>query len=602
MNKKIGLVSLGLVGLILTLTLSVALAAPEPDFGGVTQFRDKWVAQDKLVGDPGINRPYTWGPNVPDAPVGLDEPYSDSPGGTRLVLYLDKARMEINNPTTGFVTTGLAVKELVSGKRQDGDNTFTQLTPSQTQVAGDPVAVNPDGPVYASFKDIVTLGNADANSKPNAVGSAINAFINKAGVISTITPPVVLTIGAYNSQTGHNIARPFVEFETQQGPVTDPVSGSTVPNQLIYTADPTSNVFGLPISEPYWVTTKVAGTTQTVLVQLFERRVLTYNPALATNRVEMGNLGQHYYQWRYVESGTSTTTPPATVANFAGTWNTNFALVNLNQTGNAVIGNFQVYSLATSMALHGTVTANTLTGYWGSNTSNTFTFTLASGGTSFGGNFLGTNQWCGVKSGSGPLPAGCGFSGLWNSNFAQVELAQNGPTIAGAYRNYDQTVATPINGTVNGDNGLPIFTGNVSGVPFSLRINKPDGTGFDGHWGTNNQWCGVRNSSGPLPDGCGWSGKWNLSGAGTVANLSQNGANVTGTFIYGDTGTITGNLTTSAWSLKGSWAINTLTGTFKWNMLNYGAPPQKFSGNYNDTHAWCGYRDGTSAPVPCLGS
>ena len=37
-----------------------------------------------------------------------------------------------------------------------------------------------------------------------------------------------------------------------------------------------------------------------VLVQAFERRVLTYTPDNAPEwRVEMGNVGQHYYQWRY---------------------------------------------------------------------------------------------------------------------------------------------------------------------------------------------------------------------------------------------------------------------------------------------------------------
>src|SRR6476469_9531259 len=173
MKHKRGLIALSVLGLVLPFALSLASAAGEPDFGGVSQFRTRWVGQDALVGTPGVNRPYTWGPNIPGAPTTLSEPYANSPGGTRRVLYLDKARMEINDPGTGFVTTGLAVKELVSGLRQDGNNTFVALKPSQTQVAGDPVSVNPDAPVYASFKNVVTLGNADANSKPAAVGQTI---------------------------------------------------------------------------------------------------------------------------------------------------------------------------------------------------------------------------------------------------------------------------------------------------------------------------------------------------------------------------------------------------------------------------------------------
>ena len=45
---------------------------------------------------------------------------------------------------------------------------------------------------------------------------------------------------------------------------------------------------------------KVAGQQRTVLIQVFERRVLTYTAAnQPAFQVEMGNIGQHYYRWRY---------------------------------------------------------------------------------------------------------------------------------------------------------------------------------------------------------------------------------------------------------------------------------------------------------------
>ncbi len=308
MTKKYFLAALTALVILIPMVTLVAQAA-DPDFGGVAQFRNRWIEQDRLAGP---LRPYTWGPGVPGAPTTLSEPYNSSPGGQRRVLYLDKARMEINNPATGQVTTALAVKELVSGSRQDGDTTFTPLAPSQTQVAGDAVSVNPDAPRYASFKNVVTLGNADDKSKPSAIGASINAFIDKAGNVSTISAPESITVGQFEPQTGHNIAKPFVDFENQRGPITDPLSGNTQENQPIYTFQPTPNVFGLAISEPYWVSAKVGGTDRLILVQLFERRVLTYNPNLASNKVEMGNLGQHYYQWRYVETVNTTPTPTPT--------------------------------------------------------------------------------------------------------------------------------------------------------------------------------------------------------------------------------------------------------------------------------------------------
>jgi hypothetical protein len=59
-------------------------------------------------------------------------------------------------------------------------------------------------------------------------------------------------------------------------------------------------VLGHPISEPYWIRARIGGAEQWVLVQAFERRLLTYNPANPAGwQVELGNVGRHYYEWRY---------------------------------------------------------------------------------------------------------------------------------------------------------------------------------------------------------------------------------------------------------------------------------------------------------------
>ena len=61
---------------------------------------------------------------------------------------------------------------------------------------------------------------------------------------------------------------------------------------------------GYPISEAYWTTVLVAGVPQDVLVQAFERRVLTYTPSNPAGwEVEAGNVGQHYHRWRYDGAG-----------------------------------------------------------------------------------------------------------------------------------------------------------------------------------------------------------------------------------------------------------------------------------------------------------
>ncbi|MFN3335892.1 MAG: CAP domain-containing protein, partial [Thermomicrobium sp.] len=59
-------------------------------------------------------------------------------------------------------------------------------------------------------------------------------------------------------------------------------------------------IIGRPITEPYWTLVRLRGEVRWVLVQAFERRLLTYTPENPEGwRVEMGNVGRHYYEWRY---------------------------------------------------------------------------------------------------------------------------------------------------------------------------------------------------------------------------------------------------------------------------------------------------------------
>jgi hypothetical protein len=101
-------------------------------------------------------------------------------------------------------------------------------------------------------------------------------------------------------ETGHNIPDVFYNWLQNQGQIYDRATDSYQYGKVF---DWVSTV-GLPITEAYWVRAKVAGVEQDVLVQLYERRVLTYTPANPTAfQVEMGNVGQHYYRWRYNNDG-----------------------------------------------------------------------------------------------------------------------------------------------------------------------------------------------------------------------------------------------------------------------------------------------------------
>jgi hypothetical protein len=79
--------------------------------------------------------------------------------------------------------------------------------------------------------------------------------------------------------------------------------GRVVQNGVAVNANPLFDwryVVGEPLTEAYWTVVKVGGVDRGVLVQAFERRVLTYTPTNAPAfQVEMGNIGRHYFEWRY---------------------------------------------------------------------------------------------------------------------------------------------------------------------------------------------------------------------------------------------------------------------------------------------------------------
>ncbi len=74
--------------------------------------------------------------------------------------------------------------------------------------------------------------------------------------------------------TKHNVASVFWDFMNSSGPVYQ--NGQTTTDKLF------QNSFyatGYPLTEAYWTHVLVGGVSKLVLVQVFERRVLTYTPS-----------------------------------------------------------------------------------------------------------------------------------------------------------------------------------------------------------------------------------------------------------------------------------------------------------------------------------
>ena len=234
-------------------------------------FDQQWHAAEATV-------PNFWGP-LSTAKDGQQEQYREAtPGGQRLVQYFDKARMELTNPAADTVTNGLLTVELISGKRQLGNDLFAAYAPSTSPVAGD--ADN----AFPTYKSLAALPIKVAQD-PAAVSRLFNAD-GSLGTDATLGADPNAAFGSYQSdpggQYGHNI--PVGMWNYLQG----------LPVAWL-------GAMGYPITEAFWARVKVGGTVKPVLMQAYQRRVLTYTPGNPQGfQVEMGNIGQHYNQWRYV--------------------------------------------------------------------------------------------------------------------------------------------------------------------------------------------------------------------------------------------------------------------------------------------------------------
>lgn len=263
-----------LLGLALLMLFGGALPAGAAAFADPA-FQRQWEAGEATA-------PNVWGP-VANALPGQWEPYTQAQDGSRLVQYFDKGRMELTN---GVVTNGLLATELVTGRVQVGDNAFENRPPPAIPVAGDP---NGGGPTYAT---LAATGALFADAAENPAAASVYAFDARGTLLASAQPAGALApplaTAAFDGPTRHNVIAAFAAYRATVGIAT----------------------VGYARSEPFRATVTVAGMPRLVVIQVFERRVLTYtesNPDAF--KVEMGNIGQHYARWRYPAGP-----PPATVA------------------------------------------------------------------------------------------------------------------------------------------------------------------------------------------------------------------------------------------------------------------------------------------------
>lgn len=289
-----------LVLILLALVLATLPAGPVAAAEiGLFAFQRTWARTDEPVAQHQAQRTWVWGPEAA-SPL-LIEPYAEGSvgdvAGERVVQYFDKARMEVTDgaadPTDPwYVTNGLLARELITGQMQIGADTTLDLAPAEVNIAGDPD--DPAAPTYASLR--AAMGYA-----PIPVGWRITQTIDRAGHVGHDPALAAHDVTAVRlvPETNHTVASVFWDFMNSTGRIADgwvTTDGRLFESPFFAT--------GFPITEPYWTTVKVGGEPTLVLVQAFERRVLTYTPGNPDGwKVEAGNVGQHYYTWRYRYQG-----------------------------------------------------------------------------------------------------------------------------------------------------------------------------------------------------------------------------------------------------------------------------------------------------------
>ncbi len=271
---------------------------------GDFSFKQKYPAYDvPVAGDPLVVNP--------DAPTyasffALNSFYKTQPNQppastTSLGLHVSVDTQGINSALadTPVVTTtsGITTPASTTPGVSTSPSTSVSVTPSPStpvpSAPATPGTVSPGG--SANVPDSIGYGLLE--KQPDRTNEQVITTLSRNGQVglNNLLGAVDGANYVYWERTlGHNIPRIFWDFLNQSGPV---YNGKGLVNGKIVDWVQT---MGYPISDAYWVRTNVAGIARDVLVQLYERRILTYTPSNpAGYLVEMGNVGRHYYNWRY---------------------------------------------------------------------------------------------------------------------------------------------------------------------------------------------------------------------------------------------------------------------------------------------------------------
>lgn len=330
-NHSQKLALMAVVGLLLNLALSAfsmaTLARAAGNYAN-DAFQTAWEQLDGPVAAGQEARPYLWG--TPGAIQ--DEDYREAKNGKRQVQYFAKGRMELTRPDLqpGFVGDGRLVLEMVTGRVQTGDNLYLQYDGAESPVAGSGrFAINKGAPSYRAFQSVIAPQLSQVGNPVNLVlpePESEGFFLRFNSINRDLALGSLSKYVTFVPETSHSVPDVFWNYLNQPD-----ASGVALFNW--------QSLFGLPITDAYWVKVRGEdGSPQDVMIQLYERRTLLFNPAAPAGfQVESGNVGDDYYRWRYqqpelpvIEEGVEASSGSGAVQPATGESGTVFVLTGSN--------------------------------------------------------------------------------------------------------------------------------------------------------------------------------------------------------------------------------------------------------------------------------
>lgn len=186
-------------------------------------------------------------------------------------------------------------------------------------------------------------------------------------------------------------------------------------------------------------------------------------------------------------------------------------------------------------------------------------------------------------------PQPTGFTGTWVTNIALVNLTQEGDTVTGSVEGYGGFWNFTVSGTVSGS--ILTFEGETPLGPLAIVLAQDSQSFHSADPAT--AFCGSREAE--LPEGCGFSGTWNLKSdlvpAGSFAKLTQTGSSVIGAVYGPDKKELTSLNAAVEWG-KGWQGV----GVNDWGefVLSMTSDEKAFQISAGDqfSNQWCGLREG----------